>query len=307
MSLRRNIIIAGTTLLWPTFSGAADLCLSAYPIPATESVEFVTNWLREEGFTVSPADGCLSATKGDETIWVEVLPRSPLGSTLFFCCGTSLPSEKPTINLLKGALEEYVLSTGEGRGGAPLRIPDAVKARENSVVCLKATVNGQPVNFSGFVIGRQGFIVSTAHDLDGVTSVIVKGSDGEDLRGKIVSRDALSDLTLIRVKGRFGAAVDVAGGKRQIGGGERVYMVRCPPAGGSDIRVGSVSRQQAVVRRKLLWQVTMDVSPGSSGSPVFDEQGALVGVVKGRYRGTDSRGFLIPLDTLKEFLGQEKR
>jgi len=46
----------------------------------------------------------------------------------------------------------------------------------------------------------------------------------------------------------------------------------------------------------------MKIHPGSSGSPVFDEHGNLAAIVTGRYRGTDSVGFLIPFETLMEFL-----
>jgi serine protease Do len=50
------------------------------------------------------------------------------------------------------------------------------------------------------------------------------------------------------------------------------------------------------------WQVNMDIYPGSSGSPVFDGQGRLIGMVKGRYRGTSSIGFVIPLETIISFV-----
>jgi serine protease Do len=46
----------------------------------------------------------------------------------------------------------------------------------------------------------------------------------------------------------------------------------------------------------------MDIQPGSSGSPVFDAGGRLVAIVKGRYRGTSTVGFLIPMETVYAFL-----
>jgi serine protease Do len=46
----------------------------------------------------------------------------------------------------------------------------------------------------------------------------------------------------------------------------------------------------------------MEIHIGSSGSPVFDVQGNLVGIVKGRYRGTQTIGFLIPLETIIAFV-----
>ena len=71
--------------------------------------------------------------------------------------------------------------------------------------------------------------------------------------------------------------------------------------------MGIVEGPPAMVNGQPLWQVNMEVLPGSSGSPVFDQDGRLVGVVKGRYRGTETRGFLIPIDTILEFLGRGAR
>jgi serine protease Do len=51
----------------------------------------------------------------------------------------------------------------------------------------------------------------------------------------------------------------------------------------------------------------MQIRPGSSGSPVFDLGGKLVAVVKGRYRGAESVGFLIPYASLMKFLGDQPK
>ena len=49
----------------------------------------------------------------------------------------------------------------------------------------------------------------------------------------------------------------------------------------------------------------MTIHPGSSGSPVFDAQGQLVAMIKGRFRGNSTVGFLTPLETIIEFLLDE--
>jgi len=49
----------------------------------------------------------------------------------------------------------------------------------------------------------------------------------------------------------------------------------------------------------------MNIYPGSSGSPVFDARGQLVAMVKGRYRGTTTVGFLTPLEAIITFLLNE--
>ena len=312
MSLSKKFLVTIALLLSPTLTGAVSSFIAAYPIPAAESIEFATNWLREEGFKVSQTvsdagKATLIATRGEENIRIGIRPQSPLGALVEFSCAPAATDEHSTINALKASLEGYVLTLEEGIDPVPSRIPEAVKAIEHSVTCLKASVKGEAVHFSGFVVDRQGLIVSTAHDLDGINNIFVEGDGGKEIPGEVVKRDTISDLTLIKVKKRFSSAVTVPAGKRHLEAGERIYMVRCSRNNHDDVKVGIVSRQQAVVSGKLLWQVKMDVSPGSSGSPVFDQEGRLVGVAKGRYRGTETRGFLIPLDTIVEFLGQEKR
>jgi serine protease Do len=84
-------------------------------------------------------------------------------------------------------------------------------------------------------------------------------------------------------------------------------MVNCPDNPQGRVTAGRINGPPALVNGYPLWQVAMKVVPGTSGSPVFDPDGRLVGVVRGRYRGTESRGFLIPVGTIREFLDQEKR
>jgi S1-C subfamily serine protease len=85
--------------------------------------------------------------------------------------------------------------------------------------------------------------------------------------------------------------------------GEKVYSMVCPAHNHEMVRTGVVDEPPAMVNGQPLWQVNMGVAPGDSGGPVFDSNGRLVGVVKGRFRGGWSRGFLIPTNTLREFLG----
>jgi len=68
------------------------------------------------------------------------------------------------------------------------------------------------------------------------------------------------------------------------------------------VYAGSVNRPPRRVKDLVMWQVNMTIQPGSSGSPVFAINGNLVAIIKGRYRGTESVGFLIPFETLLSFL-----
>jgi hypothetical protein len=88
---------------------------------------------------------------------------------------------------------------------------------------------------------------------------------------------------------------------------ERIYMLCCNSKGSVQIQSGMVDKPKATVNGQTLLQVKLEqVFFGSSGSPVVDEHGRLVGVVKGRFRGMASRGFLIPIDTVRSFVGMGK-
>jgi serine protease Do len=84
--------------------------------------------------------------------------------------------------------------------------------------------------------------------------------------------------------------------------GEKVYSVGCPMDLVGSVFPGIINGPPRRVNELTYWQVNMEIHPGSSGSPVFDVQGNLVGIVKGRYRGTQTIGFLIPIETIIAFV-----
>ena len=87
--------------------------------------------------------------------------------------------------------------------------------------------------------------------------------------------------------------------------GERIYSLGCPLNLVGTVFTGIANGPPRRVDDLTYWQVNMEIHPGSSGSPVFDMNGNLVGVVKGRYRGTHSIGFLIPLDSIVAFMSEK--
>jgi serine protease Do len=126
--------------------------------------------------------------------------------------------------------------------------------------------------------------------------------DGREVRGRVVKIDLRRDMTLIGIDSTLDTQISLAGGKMLIGMGERVYSIGCPANLNGSVFSGVMNGPQRRANDQVYWQVNMKIYPGSSGSPVFDFMGNLVAVVKGRYRGTDSVVFLIPLGTIIEFV-----
>jgi serine protease Do len=127
--------------------------------------------------------------------------------------------------------------------------------------------------------------------------------DGRKVPGRVIKMDRHSDLALVDVNTELDTSIPLLNGRDLRGEAELLYNVFCKFCSDGFISSGSLSGPMRKAGNQLLWQVDMQILPGSSGSPVFDIHGNLVAVVKGRFRDTGSVGFLIPFASLMKFLG----
>jgi serine protease Do len=276
------------------------------PLPVVETVRVLSWRLMEEGFSVrqvpTEEGGVrLIGLKGNETWQIVVEFRSPLASRVFGEYTFQGRPERNRVEQLWTDLDRY-LSAGSPEGNrARDETPGAVLSQGNTVVCLRARKGHDVVQFTGFIIDRKGLILSTAHDLSGVGDLTATLDRGEVVQGRLVKIDFLRDLTLIELARSVDSFVALAGARDLDRTGERVYSVTCSDTQERQFRAGITDGPLRRSGGQSLLQVQMETLPGSSGSPVFDKEGNLIGLIKGRYRGTDSTGFLIPPQTLKEF------
>jgi serine protease Do len=293
--------------LSPGPCSAEPVAVGVYPVPVVEMKEQVTDWLQGEGFRIVREvtdDGgvSLECEKARHLVLVQITPRSPTASSVLVSGTAGYGDAGATGAGLKEFLTARALNVDGKKRADSLTLPRGVAVHEGAVFCLRASSHGVPIGFSGFAVDRRGLIISTAHDLDGVRWVAVGTGAGIEARGEVVWRDVLSDLSLIRVRRTFAEVVSLRNGRRSLREGERIFSLPCPAGNRGSARAGVFDDPPAMVNGKPLWQANLPVSPGDSGSPVFDADGRLVGMVKGRFRGTGTRGFLIPLDTIRDFL-----
>jgi serine protease Do len=288
-----------------------------FPLPSSEAEAWITRALEQQGFAVhrSPlAMGmtAITAKRNDGSLRFILAPRSAL-ATQVQASGTAggRGGEAFLGDILGSAAGEAhgPKEPGEAPFGAATpggarnqAIPNPILARIESVVCITAVLEERTVQFSGLVVERDGLILCTAHDLTNIRAMTVGFYDGSRRKGRIVKMDRRRDLVLLQVPVRLDAFIPLTGGRNLVGMGERLYTVGCPENLNGTVSSGFVNGPPRRVRGLPLWQVNMEILPGSSGSPVFDVEGNLIGVVKGRLRGTDSVGFLIPVETIIDFL-----
>jgi len=304
------LIIAGST----AFAGF-DTDAKIYPLPMSELIDVLDHWFTRSGFEVrlhliKPGNTTMYAERGIETWQVNLKRHSPLATRVRGICRQNGEPDKDMLNILWRFLDGYFkipnttqnTTTNRTVSNSTQVIPTAVLGRIDAVVCINTRNGDHDSQFSGFVIDPAGLILCTAHGVDATGMVTVVYYDGRILEARPLKIDKKKDIALFKVNTRQDPFIPFTNGRELLGMGERLFAVGCPENLRGTVFTGIINAPPRRVGDLPLWQVNMEIHPGSSGSPVFDNRGNLAGMIKGRYRGTDSVGFLIPLGTILSFL-----
>jgi serine protease Do len=310
--MRRSLLIwllitAGVLSTGPNPT-AEEQFLQVVSLPINEVETILANWLSQAGFTVERTDSALptrrlSGSLLNQSWQIDLRPRSALATEVDARVRSGDPQrEKRAMEELEDYLAAYVQKTAPGPGESGTAVPGAVSAHMRSVVCLDTTHGGKKTQYTGFILAPDGLIMCTTHGLKGSEKVRVVLYDGRILEGRPIKIDPEKDLALIQLPSRIESSIALENGKNLLDLGERVYSIGCPVNLIGTVYPGTVNTPARRAGSMPYWQVGMEIHPGSSGSPVFDTMGNIVGVIKGRYRGSNSIAFVIPLETVAEFL-----
>lgn len=286
---------------------SAERTPQIYPMPITEMGHLVSDWLTGSGLqvdqkTTEQGKVLMQGTDSQGRWEISLEPRSALSTAV-----SARYRNNGTVSRTTPDLYEYLQQYPKNRATEnPIEgeeIPPAVQAQVATSVCLYSAGQGESVEFSGGFIDR-GLILTTAHGLQKDQKISVVLSTGAEYQGDILKLDPERDLALIKIGVEHASTIALDTGRNLLGKNEKVYSIGCPVNARGTVNSGVINDQPRRVGQHPFWQVAMIIQPGSSGSPVFDGNGALVAIIKGRYRGTGTTGFLIPLETIMDFLNE---
>ena len=180
----------------------------------------------------------------------------------------------------------------------------AKKAFGSTVLLVMEDANGQPLSLgSGFFV-RDGEIASNLHVVEGAArgyAKLVGQKTKHDIEG-ITAVDPERDLVVLKIL-VAGSSTLALGSSDAVQVGESVYAVGNPQGLEGTFSQGIVSSIRQVGIDKLL-QITAPISPGSSGGPVLNGKGEVIGVSVATFRGGQNLNFAIPSSYLKTLLGK---
>ena len=233
--------------------------------------------------------------------------------------------------LLAGAATLWMIGGG-GSSAAPeprgpvMRTDDVsriARDRARSVVLLHAVIDspeddttGLPPWFvpppravlgSGIVIDVDGLILTNAHVVEGAAEIHVRRPDGEDMTTALVGTDPDSDLALVRVADTTGLVPAPLGDSDGIEVGSHVVAIGSPLGLHHTVTAGVLSAKARGLDGSGLEYLQTDaaVNPGSSGGPLLDLSGKVIGVITAIVSGAGENvglNFAIPINEVKAVL-----
>ena len=193
-------------------------------------------------------------------------------------------------------------------------------ASKNAVTYIVAdTPEGQATG-SGFVVSKDGLIVTNDHVVDGASQVQVKiGTSNQAQDATVVGADPSRDLALLKVDASNLPTLSL-GDSSSVGVGDPTYAIGNPFGLDHTLTTGIVSALQrnlqapdgATISGAI--QTDAALNPGNSGGPLLDSSGKVIGVnsqiqtgsSSGAEAGNVGIGFAIPASTVKSFIAEAK-
>lgn len=168
-----------------------------------------------------------------------------------------------------------------------------------------------------FVVGKAGQAITNQHVVQGCAELRIEGREGV---AKLTTEDKINDLALIQIPGKVNATATIAAKPESLRQGEDIVVFGFPLnavlSSGGNLTPGVVSALTGLGNNTNQLQITAPIQPGSSGSPVLNKKGEVVGVVNMKLsdskmaRATGEIGqnvnFAISGQTLKAFLDKHK-
>lgn len=155
---------------------------------------------------------------------------------------------------------------------------------------------------SGFVIDRNGIVVTNAHVIEGASRITVTLLDGRELEADVLGSDRDADIAVLKVKATNLPAIPL-GRSSDLMIGETVIAIGNPFGLSNTVTTGVLSAVGRTVPSERGERVFTDflqtdasINPGNSGGPLLNVAGDVIGINTAIIQGATGIGFAIPAD-----------
>lgn len=162
---------------------------------------------------------------------------------------------------------------------------------------------------SGFVLDKQGHIVTNNHVIENADEIQVKLKDGKEYDAEIIGADPSTDLALIKIEPDNDLPTLTLGDSENINIGEWVLAIGNPFGLDHTITAGIISAKGRVIGTGPyddFIQTDASINPGNSGGPLLNMEGEVIGINTAIVASGEGIGFAIPSNLAKDIISQLK-
>ena len=161
---------------------------------------------------------------------------------------------------------------------------------------------------SGFIINKDGHILTNNHVVEGADEVLVTLADGRKFKAAVAGTDPQSDLAVLKIKAGGDVPFLALGDSDKAEPGEWVMAIGNPFGFSHTVTVGVISAKGRLVEGENSYgkflQTDASINPGNSGGPLFNGQGEVIGINSMIYGMGTGIGFAIPINLAKQMVPQ---
>lgn len=162
---------------------------------------------------------------------------------------------------------------------------------------------------SGFIISKDGYILTNNHVVEKATEIRVRLLNKEQFKAKVIGRDPKTDIALIKIKANHSLSAATLGDSDALRVGDWVIAIGNPFGLGHTVTVGIISAKERIIGAgpyDNFLQTDAAINPGNSGGPLVNLEGKVVGINTAIVAQAQGIGFAIPINMAKYILPQLK-
>jgi putative serine protease PepD len=162
---------------------------------------------------------------------------------------------------------------------------------------------------SGFIIDKNGYILTNNHVVAKAQRITVTLSNGKKIAASLIGRDPSSDLAVIKIPASETNSIAILGDSDRVRVGQKAIAIGNPFGLSHTLTTGIVSALNREIQTGDgiqmydLLQTDAAINPGNSGGPLLDSNGEVMGINTAIFSSTGGNlgiGFAIPINRAKE-------
>ena len=174
-----------------------------------------------------------------------------------------------------------------------------VAARKPAKTYAPANIEG-----TGFALNNKGYFITSYHMVRNADSVFVTNNILDRAPAKLVASDESTDIAIYKIDNieaikNIPFPFSFKDNASEIG--DKIFTLGYPRR---DIVYGegSLSSLSGFSNDTTMYQISIPVNPGNSGGPIMDEQGNVIGLIRGKQSSAEATGFAIKSGFIKQII-----